>query len=153
RTVNDDGALNQAGKVLRFAVEGNSAAQAAAGSPRAAQPFLFGGGLRNPTALAVHPLTGQLWVSERADTQQAELDVIDRGTNAGWPCLEGGIVSGTAACLSGHTVDDVYANHPTWRRPIVTHTGAPIITGVAAYTGLSYPAQFYGDVFYLLRDS
>src|SRR6185503_1405196 len=30
---------------------------------------------------------------------------------------------------------------------------APPITGIAAYTGLAYPAAFYGDVFYLLRDS
>ena len=155
RTVTNDGALNQAGKILRLAVAGASPAQPATGAPLAAQPDVFGTGMRNPTAFAVHPLTGQLYVSERADSQQAELDVVDSGSNGGWPCLEGGVVSasGVAACLVGHTPADVYANHPTWRQPIVTHTAAPVIAGVTAYTGLGYPAEYYGDIFYLLRDS
>jgi hypothetical protein len=60
-----------------------------------------------------------------------------------------------APCLTGLAPDVVYGNHPDWRRPILTHLGdpAPPITGIAAYTGLAYPAEFYGDVFYLLRDS
>src|SRR5262249_46259993 len=34
------------------------------------------------------------------------------------------------------------------------HPGTNVVTtGLAAYTGLAYPADYYGDVFYLLRDS
>jgi len=29
----------------------------------------------------------------------------------------------------------------------------PTVTGIAAYTGLAYPAAFYGDCVLLLRDS
>jgi len=57
-----------------------------------------------------------------------------------------------ADCLAGHTPADVYANHPDWRAPIVAHAGNPALSGVAVYTGLGYPAEYYGDVFYLLRD-
>jgi hypothetical protein len=103
----------------------------------------------------VHPLTGQLYVADRSDTLQAEIDLVAPGANGGWPCLEGGDVSsgGVAACLAGHTKDEVYANHPSWSRPIVAHTGNPQVTGLAVSTSLGYPEEFYGDVFYLLRDS
>jgi glucose/arabinose dehydrogenase len=157
RPSDTDGELNHAGKLLRMAVEGASIAQPGAEPPLSNQPFMFGGGLRNPVGLAVHPLTGQLYVSERGDTQASEIDVVDRASNQGWPCLEGGLVSaaGVAACLTGLLPDVVYGNHPDWHRPILTHLGnpAPQIAGIAAYSGLAYPAQFYGDVFYLLRDS
>jgi hypothetical protein len=50
--------------------------------------------------------------------------------------------------------DDVYANHPEWRRPLATHGGTSfVVAGASAYTGLGYPAEYYGDVFYLLRNS
>jgi glucose/arabinose dehydrogenase len=155
RTITNDGLPNFAGKVMRLAVEGGALAQPAPGNPFAAQPSVFGAGLRNPAGLAVHPLTGQLYVVDRSDSLQAEIDLVTPGSNQGWPCLEGGDVASTnaAACLAGHTKDEVYANHPTWSRPIVAHTGNPQVTGVAAYTGLAYPEEFYGDVFYLLRDS
>ena len=154
RTVPNDGALNQAGKVLRFAVEGASPAQPGPEAPIAAQPFVFGAGLRNPVGLAVHPLTGQLYVNDRSDGQNPEVDVVDTGSDLGWPCLEGGLVasSGAAACLVGHTPDEVYAQHPDWRRPLVAPAGNPVVSGVGVYTGLGYPAEYYGDVFYLLRD-
>ncbi len=150
----DNGAPNLAGKVLRFAVEGPSPAQPGPAAPLAAQPAVFAAGLRNPVGFTVHPLTGQLWVSERGDSQQAEIGVVDGATNHGWPCLEGSVINtGAASCLAGQTPDLVYANHPGWRRPLVTYAGNPVLTGLTAYTGHAYPAEFYGDLFYLLRDS
>jgi glucose/arabinose dehydrogenase len=147
-----NGAANHAGKVLRMAVEGASQAQGRSGSPFAAQPFVFAAGLRNPTALLSHPLSGQLWAGDRGGPLEAEVDVVDAGTNLGWPCLEGSQVS--EDCLAGQTADAVLANHPTWRRPLVVHPGSnEPLAALAAYTGLGYPAEFYGDVFYLLRSS
>jgi glucose/arabinose dehydrogenase len=155
RTVTNDGARNYAGKVLRLAVEGDSPAQPGPGNPFSAQPYVFGAGLRNPAGLAVHPLTGQVYVMDRGNSLEAELDLVEPGSDEGWPCLDGTSISttGSVACLSGHVPADVYANHPSWKAPIVSHPTNPTVTGVAAYTGLAYPAEFYGDVFYLLRDS
>ena len=155
RTVTNDGMPNDAGKVLRMAVQGASPAIPGPAPVLPTQPWVFGTGMRFPAGLAAHPLTGQLFAAERGDTQEAELDVVDAGSDMGWPCLEGDLIatSGVAACMVGHTPADVYANHPEWRRPLVTHAANPTITGVATYTGLGYPAEFYGDVFYLLRQS
>lgn len=157
RTVTNDGLPNRAGKMLRLAVEGDSPAQPAPGGTLSAQPAAFSVGMRNPLAAAVHPLTGQLYVSERGESQRSEISVLDAGSNQGWPCLEGDVLASTnvAACLAGHTMDEVRAAHPAWRQPIVTHTGnpAPNVTGLTAYTGFAYPADYFGDVFYLIRDS
>src|SRR5262245_29406665 len=154
RTITNDGALNFAGKILRLSADGTAVATPAPGAPLSRQPFVFAAGMRNPSGLVVHPLTGQLYAMERGDTQGPEVDVVDRGNNLGWPCLEGVSVSSASAapCLSGHVPDDVYQNHPDWRRPLATHALNPAVTGIAAYTGLAYPAEFYGDVFYLMRD-
>ncbi|MCW5890910.1 MAG: PQQ-dependent sugar dehydrogenase [bacterium] len=157
RTIDDaDGRQNHAGKILRMAVEGASPAQPGPGAvPFGAQPFAFGTGLRNPGALHAHPLTGQLWFADRGDSQESEIGIAPRAGNHGWPCLEGTrINTGAASCLGGSTVDAVYAQHPDWQRPVLTHAnGASPPTAVGSYTGLGYPAEFYGDVFYLLRDS
>jgi glucose/arabinose dehydrogenase len=150
-----DGLPNHAGKVLRMAVEGGSNAQPGPSAPLPAQPFVFGTGVRNPGGILSHPLTGQLYVSDRADSVSAEVSIVDGGSNLGWPCLEGSSINtGAASCLSASTPNDVYANHPDWRRPLVAHPGnGLVVTGLFAYTGLGYPAEYYGDVFYLLRDS
>lgn len=154
RTVTTDGAPNEFGKVLRLAVQGGSAATPPPDPAMTAAPLVFGTGLRDPVAIAPHPLTGQLYVSERGDGQQAELDVLDGGSDGGWPCLEGALTApGVAGCVDQHSPDDVYTQHPTWCRPILTHgDGPPLIGGVAVYAGLGYPAEYYGDVFYVLQD-
>jgi glucose/arabinose dehydrogenase len=151
----DDGRLNHAGKVLRLNVEGPSTAQPATGPAVPAQPYVFGAGFGDPGAIAMHPLTGQVFVADRSENDEAEIGVADAGTNHGWPCLEGtklGITS-DVACLVGHAAAEVEANHPGWRRPLATHGGDPVIASATAYTGKGYPAEYYGDLFYLLRSS
>lgn len=157
RDVEDaDGRQNHAGKILRMAVEGASPAQPGPGGvPFTAQPFAFGTGLRNPGALFGHPLTGQLWFGDRGDSQESEIGIAQEAGNHGWPCLEGTLINtGAASCLSASTPNAVYAQHPAWQRPVLAHpSSASPPTAIGAYTGLGYPAEYYGDVFYLLRDS
>ena len=77
---------------------------------------------------------------------------MDAGSNLGWPCLDGTQVAAASACLAGVPATTVYANHPTWRAPLLVHASRPAVAGAAVYTGLAYPADYFGDVFYLLRD-
>jgi glucose/arabinose dehydrogenase len=150
----DNGLPNQAGKVLRLDVEGAAPAQGGAGEAFAANPSIFGTGFIDPVALGVHPLTGQLYVVERGENLESELNVADSGGNHGWPCLQGSALGNTSSvsCLSGAVPGDVYAQHPDWRRPIATHSDNSVIRGPAAYTGYGYPAEYFGDMFYVLRD-
>lgn len=151
----DNGLPNHSGKVIRLQVEGASPAQPGDGAVFNTNPSGFGTGLGNPVALGVHPLTGQLFAAERGENNEAEIDVVDAGGDHGWPCLQGTEPGNTGAtsCLVGRTAAEIYANHPDWRRPIATHPGNPAIGKPAAYTGRAYPAEYFGDLFYLLRDS
>lgn len=155
RSTANDGKPNYAGKMLRLAVEGPSPAQPAPAHTALAQPATFAGGFRNPIAAAVHPLTGQLYLADRGEAQRSTIAIADAASNAGWPCVESDTVAASASCLVGHTIDEVRAAHPAWRTPIVTHTGSspPAVAGLTAYTGLAYPEVFYGDMFYVLRES
>lgn len=144
--VMSNGASNHAGKVLRLGVEGASVAQGGQGEPFALQPFAWDAGLRNPLGLASHPLSGQLFAADRTDAGTV-LRLLETGANHGWPCLDGNAAS-NIGCLAGHTADEVRANHPTWRRPLVEHP-AFIPGGAVVYTGPAYPAEFFGDLFYL----
>jgi len=146
-----DGKPNHAGKILRLDVSGGAVAQPGPEPPFTAQRFAFATGMRDPAALAVHPLTGQLWVSERGDDVRTELTVAERGDNLGWPCLEGDQVAPSmTSCIED--VDDVHAAHPDWKEPSVMFEDAETPAGMAAYTGLGYPAEYYGDLFYVMRD-
>lgn len=152
RTLTNNGAPNHAGKVLRLAVDGGSEAQPGVTVPLPQQPFVFGTGLRNPVGLASHPLTGQLFAADRGEATLSEVDLVESGGNQGWPCVDGAAVAGNAACLGGLTPNDVYANHPGWRRPVAVQAGSGQMSGPAVYSGLAYPEQFFGDLFYALRD-
>ena len=107
---------------------------------------MFGAGLRNPVGLGVHPLTVQLFATERANGR-GELDVVDAGSNFGWPCLEARPPPAPRSCLGGIRGADVYANLRMAAALVLPHRPQPALTGVAAYTGVAYPAEYYGDVF------
>jgi glucose/arabinose dehydrogenase len=146
-----DGKPNHAGKILRLDVAGGAVLQPGPEPAFTAQRFAFATGLKDPAGLAVHPLTGQLWVAERGDSVRTELTIAERGDNLGWPCLEGDQVAPSmTSCIED--VDDVHAAHPEWAAPSVLFEDADTPAGMAAYVGLGYPAEYYGDLFYVMRD-
>lgn len=146
-----DGKPNQAGKILRLDPAGGAVLQPGPEPAFTAQRYAFATGLRDPAGMAVHPLTGQLWVTERGDDTRTELTLTERGDNLGWPCLEGDEVApAMTSCIED--VADVHAAHPDWKAPSVLFDDADTTAGMSAYTGLAYPAEYYGDLFYVMRD-
>ena len=59
-------------------------------TPRA-MPSIYSYGHRNPQGTAVHPKTGELWVSEHGPKGGDELNHIEPGLNYGWPVISYGI--------------------------------------------------------------
>ena len=70
------------GKILRLTDDGLSAPGNRFGSP------VFSLGHRNPQGIDWHPVTGDLWETEHGQTNNDEINVIDRGLNYGWPVIE-----------------------------------------------------------------
>jgi glucose/arabinose dehydrogenase len=110
----DAAALN--GKVLRFNGDGTSAAGNRFSSP------VFTFGHRNPQGLAWHPVTGDLWETEHGQVGNDELNVLDSGSNYGWPVIEGD------------------ATRPDMIAPRTFFTPSVAPSGAAFYSGTAIPA-------------
>jgi glucose/arabinose dehydrogenase len=127
------------GKMLRLHDDGSAPRDNPfAGKPGAA-PEVFTLGHRNPQGLAVHPVTGALWVSEHGPQGGDELNELVPGGNYGWPLASfgvdyGGTAIGTTPLLPGMTPPKVF-----WVPGIFP-------SGLAFYTGSAFPA-WTGDVF------
>lgn len=79
------------GKVVRITKEG----QAATGNPVFSQADalseLYTIGHRNPQGLAIHPITGEIWLSEHGPRGGDEINLLKAGANYGWPIITYGI--------------------------------------------------------------
>jgi glucose/arabinose dehydrogenase len=127
------------GKVLRLNDDGSAPADNPFVGTAGALPEIFTRGHRNPQGLAVHPVTGAVWVSEHGPQGGDELNELLPGGNYGWPLASfgvdyGGTAIGTSPVLPGMTAPKVF-----WVPGIFP-------SGLAFYTGDAFPA-WQGDVF------
>lgn len=78
------------GKIHRIHPDGGIPTNNPFANDRAALPSIFSYGHRNPQGMAVHPATGNLWISEHGPMGGDELNVVARAANYGWPILSYG---------------------------------------------------------------
>ena len=115
-------ASSLAGKFLRITSEGTSAPGNRFNSP------IYTFGHRNPQGFDWHPATGDLWASEHGPSGNDEINVIQSGSNYGWPNIQG---SATASGM---------------QTPIVFYSSAIAPSGASFYRGQRIP-QFAGNFF------
>ncbi len=79
------------GKVIYITPEG----EPVEGNPfigrEGALPEIYSQGHRNPQGLDIHPVTGELWLSEMGPRGGDELNLIKPGKDYGWPAITYGI--------------------------------------------------------------
>ena len=73
------------GKVARITVDGAPAPGNPAWTQAGAQPHTWSYGHRNPQGAALHPVTGELWISEHGQQGGDEINRVLAGRNYGWP--------------------------------------------------------------------
>jgi aldose sugar dehydrogenase len=126
------------GKVLRVRTDG---------TPPADNPFFSMGGNaaavwslghRNPQAAAIHPATGELWVTEHGPQGGDEVNLALAGRNFGWPtvsygCNYGAPV-GTACRIGGGAHNAPFTPPVAFWYPTSTAPG-----GAMFYTGSRFP--------------
>ncbi|WP_328189807.1 PQQ-dependent sugar dehydrogenase [Marinobacter sp. OP 3.4] len=131
--INDD-----AGGVHRITIDG----EAPDSNPFHGQDganTLFTIGNRNIQGMTLHPDTGEIWSHEHGPRGGDEVNVIEAGTNYGWPVITYGInYSGTPITDQTHKEGMAQPLH-YWDPSI-----AP--SGMAFYTGDDFP-QWQGDLF------
>jgi aldose sugar dehydrogenase len=139
------------GKVVRITTDGTAAPGNPGWSQPGAQPEIWSLGHRNPQGAALHPDTGELWISEHGPQGGDEINRVLPGRNYGWPVVSRGQEYGTTqpvgvASLAG--MED-----PMWVWETVdgrAGSGGPKSSiapaGIAFYTGTAVP-QWRGSLF------
>ena len=105
-----------------------------------ARPEIWSYGHRNPQGLAIHPETGDIWVTEHGPQGGDEFNRILPGLNYGWPVIGYGVNYGSGLAI-----------HEGTRREGIespTHFWVPSIAtaGLMVYTGDLFP-EWKGNIF------
>lgn len=132
------------GKVVRIARDGSIPADNPA-LGATALPGIWSLGHRNPQGAALHPDTGELWVSEHGPQGGDEINIARAGANYGWPVKSYGCNYGDPigdACRIGGGV-----HAPTYVEPLTYWVPTSIApAGLMFYTSSLIP-QWKGNLF------
>lgn len=112
-----------AGKILRINEDGTTPADNPFGSP------VWTWGHRHPQGIDWNPLTGHMWATEHGGTHRDELNRIVRGSNYGWPIIQG---------------DET---RPDMVTPVLFYIPAIAPSGLSFYTSTRMP-QLRGNIFF-----
>ena len=105
-----------------------------------ARPEIWSYGHRNPQGLAIHPETGDIWVTEHGPQGGDELNRILPGLNYGWPVIGYGVNYGSGLAIhEGTRRDGIESPTHFWVPSIAT-------AGLMVYTGDLFPA-WKGNIF------
>ncbi|RED26812.1 glucose/arabinose dehydrogenase [Flavobacterium cutihirudinis] len=117
------------GKVIRITKDG----QAASGNPTfsgaGALPELYSIGHRNPQGLALHPVTGEVWLSEHGPRGGDEINRIQAGANYGWPTITYGIEYSGEKVGAGIQQQSGMEQSVYYWDPVVSPSGITFYTG------------------------
>jgi glucose/arabinose dehydrogenase len=127
------------GKILRMTDEGRPAP----GNPFLdrpnARPEIFSLGHRNVQGAALHPGTGELWVSEHGPQGGDELNLVRAGVNYGWPVITYGVNYWIGTKIGEGT------SKPGLAQPQKYWIPSPALSGMAFYQGDRFP-RWRGDL-------
>lgn len=110
-----------------------------------ARAGLWSVGHRNPQGAALHPVTGELWVSEHGPQGGDEINIARAGANYGWPVKSYGCNYGDPVGEGCRLGAGVHA--PSYVEPLtywVPLSVAP--AGLVFYTGSMFP-EWQGQLF------
>ena len=85
-------------------------------------------GHRNPQGLAIHPRTGEIWVSEHGPRGGDELNIIYPGKNFGWPVI-------TYGKNYNGTIISHLTHNDGMEQPVLHWTPSIAVCGITFYEG------------------
>ncbi len=112
-----------AGKILRINDDGTTPSDNPYGSP------VWTWGHRHPQGIDWHPATGQMWATEHGGTHRDELNMIVKGSNYGWPTIQG---------------DET---RPDMVTPVLFYIPSIALSGLSFYRSTRIP-QFRTNIFF-----
>ncbi len=115
------------GKIIKINKDG----KADAANPKISgwKPEIYSTGHRNPQGIALHPLTGELWVAEMGPKGGDEVNRITPGKNYGWPTITYGEE------YSGMTIGEGIGQKEGLEQPVYFWDPSVSPSGIDFYTG------------------
>jgi glucose/arabinose dehydrogenase len=106
-----------------------------------ALPEIWTYGHRRPQGLAIHPETGDLWMTEHGPQGGDELNLVEPGNNYGWPVIGHGVNYGSIGSPIHVGIGQAGMTGPAY-------FWTPVIaaSGLMVYTGDKFPG-WYGSIF------
>jgi len=111
-------------------------------------PWVFAFGLKDPEGAAIHPVTGDLWVTDHGPQGGDEIDLIKAGGDYGWPDVSYGRQY-DARQTDGRTNVKVGTGNTSMKgveEPIYYWVPSIGPSGMAFYTGDQFP-EWKGNLF------
>jgi glucose/arabinose dehydrogenase len=98
-----------------------------------ARPEVYSYGHRNQQGMAIHPQTGAIWQHEHGPHGGDELNLVEPGSNYGWPAVSYGDTYSTPHEEIGGTEE------PGMTQPVKYWDPSPALSGMTFYTGDRFP--------------
>ncbi|MDD2477007.1 MAG: PQQ-dependent sugar dehydrogenase [Dysgonamonadaceae bacterium] len=111
------------GKVVYITTEGKPVEGNPFINKKDALPEIYSYGHRNAQGLDIHPVTGELWLSEMGPRGGDELNLIKAGKNYGWPTIGYGIEYSGAKVGSGITQKEGMEQPIYYWDPVLSPSG------------------------------
>ncbi len=124
---------NGYGKVVYITTEGKPVAGNPFINTADALPEIYSYGHRNAQGLDIHPVTGELWLSEMGPRGGDEINLIKAGKNYGWPTIGYGIE------YSGSKVGDGLTQKEGMEQPIYYWDPVLSPSGMTFYSASDIP--------------
>jgi len=128
------------GKVLRINADGSIPKDNPFVGKAGARPEIFAYGIRDDQGVALHPRTGQLWVSEHGPRGGDEINAIRPGANYGFPVI------GYGREYNGKTINGDRTTASGMEQPAYFWTPDIAPAGITFYDGSRFP-EWRGDLF------
>jgi aldose sugar dehydrogenase len=131
---------SQGGKVLRLKDDGTVPPDNPFVGKSGYKPEIYTLGHRSSLGLAVHPVSGQMWLNENGPNGGDEINILKPGANYGWPVVSYG------RTYPGPWQQNDRPGHVGYEPPIVLWIPSIAVSGMEFYTGDRLP-KWKGDIF------
>ncbi len=122
---------NGYGKVLHITVDGEAVAGGPFAGEAGALDEIYTYGHRNVQGLAIHPLTGDVWIGEMGPRGGDELNLLVAGGNYGWGEISYGLEYSGAAINRGETSREGMMQPVYYWDPVLAPSGMAFYTSDA----------------------
>ncbi len=121
------------GKVIHITSEGEPVSDNPFIGTEGALPEIYSYGHRNPQGLDIHPVTGELWISEMGPRGGDEINLIKPGKNYGWAIITYGIE------YSGEIIGEGITQKEGMEQPVYYWDPVLSPSGMAFYSSNAIP--------------